>query len=142
VGIIHDAKHITTQSFKNEGDAILLIGDLGEEIGGSQFFKIVHGKKIGQPPRLDFQRELAVHETLRSLIRSGFIKSAHDCSECGLAVALVECCISGEKSLGAQIDLGETGLRLDQLLFNESQSRIIISVSKTNAAAALALIEW
>jgi phosphoribosylformylglycinamidine synthase II len=142
VGLIENPKHITTQAFKNEGDTILLIGDLGDELGGSQFLKIIHGKKAGRPPRLDFQRELSVQETLRSLIKTGLINSAHDCSEGGLAVALAECCISGEKLLGAQIDFGETGLRLDQLLFNESQSRIVISVSKNNAAAVLALIGW
>ena len=67
--------------------------------------------------------------------------SAHDCSEGGLAVALAECCISGGTLRGAEIDFGTTGLRADQLLFNESQSRVVISVRNANAAAALALLE-
>src|SRR5206468_12575620 len=66
----------------------------------------------------------------------------HDCSEGGLAVAIAESCISGKKSIGAEIDFGATDLRLDQLLFNESQSRIVISVPKNNATAALSLLEW
>ena len=68
--------------------------------------------------------------------------SAHDCSEGGLAVSLVEACLSGPQALGAEVDFGETGMRADVLLFNETQSRIIITVRKNNASAALALLEW
>ncbi len=142
VGLIENEKQITTQFFKDAGDAIILLGGFGSEMGATQYLKIVHGKKEGTPPRIDFDRERALHDSLRSLIRSGLVKSAHDCSEGGLAVALAECCISREKPIGAEIDFGATDLRLDQLLFNESQSRIVISVSKTNAAAAVALCEW
>ena len=71
------------------------------------------------------------------------VRSAHDCSEGGLAVALAECCISGPEPVGAEVDLSAFGIaRADELLFNESQSRIIISVRRENAAAALALAEW
>jgi phosphoribosylformylglycinamidine synthase len=143
VGQIENEKHITTQAFKNAGDAVLLLGELGHEMGATQYLKIIHGRKEGLPPRLDFGREVALQEGLRALIRSGLVKSAHDCSEGGLAVALAECCVSGEDQLGAEIDFGNAGiLRLDQLLFNETQSRIVISTSKTNAAAAIALCEW
>lgn len=142
VGLIEDAKHITTQDFKSEGDAILLLGEIGTGLGASQYLKVIHGRREGIPPRLDFERERAVHDAVRALIRSGLVKSAHDCSEGGLAVALAESCISGKKMIGAQIDLGATEQRSDDLLFNESQSRVIISVSRANAAAALALAEW
>ena len=70
------------------------------------------------------------------------VKSAHDCSEGGLAVALAECCISGPKLFGASIDLGPTPLRTDVALFNESQSRIIISVNPADLGPALALLIW
>jgi phosphoribosylformylglycinamidine synthase len=70
------------------------------------------------------------------------VKSAHDCSEGGLAVALAESCLSNPvKQLGATIDFGDTGLRGDQLLFNESQGRIVISVPGTNVGAVLMLLE-
>jgi phosphoribosylformylglycinamidine synthase subunit PurL len=72
----------------------------------------------------------------------GLIESAHDCSEGGLAVTLAESCLSGRQRLGAELEFGDTGLRPDVLLFNESQSRIVISVKKNNATAALALLEW
>jgi phosphoribosylformylglycinamidine synthase II len=142
VGIIDEARHVTTQAFKAAGDAILLLGGNGSELGASHYLKVVHGTKRGLPPRLDFARERGLQEALRAMIRAGLIKSAHDCSEGGLAVALAECCISGEEPIGATIDFGFTGLRCDQLLFNETQSRIVVSVSKTNAAAAAALLSW
>jgi phosphoribosylformylglycinamidine synthase len=73
----------------------------------------------------------------------GLVRSAHDCSEGGLAVALAECCISGAEPVGADIDLTGLGTgRADELLFNESQSRIVISVRRENASAALALAQW
>ena len=70
------------------------------------------------------------------------MKSAHDCSEGGLAVALAECCISGKKQIGARIELQDAGIRPDQLLFNESASRIVLSVAANGASAALSLLEW
>jgi phosphoribosylformylglycinamidine synthase II len=142
VGLIEDSKHITTQFFKQAGDVILLIGDLGSELGASHFLKIVLGRKEGAPPRLDFEKEKRAHDAVRALIRIGLVQSAHDCSEGGLAVALAEACLSGRQAFGAELEFGETGLRPEVLLFNETQSRIIISVQKNNAAAALALLEW
>jgi phosphoribosylformylglycinamidine synthase II len=141
VGLIEEERCITTQFFKNAGDTVILIGNLGDELGASHFLKICHGRKEGLPPRLDIEREIAVQETVRDLIRSGLVKSAHDCSEGGLAVALAESCFNPEQLFGAEIDLGAAALRRDQLLFNESQSRILISVAKENADATLKLCE-
>jgi len=143
VGLIEQAAHITTQAFKGAGDAILLLGDPGDELGGSHYVKVIHGRKAGTPPRLDYTKEKAVQEAVRSLIRMSLVRSAHDCSEGGLAVALAECCISGAEAVGAEIDLSEFGAGpADELLFNEAQSRIVISVRRENAAAALALAQW
>ena len=142
VGLIEDEKHITTQSFKKEGDVVILLGELGSEIGASHYLKVVHGRKEGLPPRVDYTKELALHDALRALIKSGLVSSAHDCSEGGLAVTLAECCISGKEQIGATIDFGTTALRADQLLYNESQTRVVISVKKENATTVLALLEW
>jgi phosphoribosylformylglycinamidine synthase subunit PurL len=142
VGLIEDPKHITTQFFKQPGDVILLVGELGNELGASHYLKIVHGRKEGPPPQLDFTREQALQMAIRALIKIGLVESAHDCSEGGLAIALVESCLSGPEPHGAEVDFGETGLRADVLIFNETQSRIIISAKKQNASAALALLEW
>jgi phosphoribosylformylglycinamidine synthase len=135
IGLIEDERWITRQYFRNEGDVIFLIGAIGDEIGGSLYLKTIYGKKAGLPPRLNFDRELAIQKFLRTLIRKGVVKSAHDCSEGGLAVALAECCMSGGEKIGARICLPQMGgssslaiQRLDVSLFNESQSRIAVTV--------------
>jgi phosphoribosylformylglycinamidine synthase subunit PurL len=129
VGLIEDERWITRQYFREEGDVIFLIGGIGDEIGGSLFLKTVYGKKAGRPPRLDFDRELAIQKFVQGVIRKGLVKSAHDCSEGGLAVALAEGCISGADKIGAKINLPASDQRTDVLLFNESQSRIIVSIA-------------
>ncbi len=148
VGLIEDPRHITTSAFKTEGDAILLLGELGDEMGGSHYLKVLHGRKEGVPPRVDFEKERALHDTVRALIRMGLLQSAHDCSEGGLAVALAESGLgfgsaaSGEKPLGAKVDFGVTGLQPEVLLFNESHARVLVSTSAQNAAAVEALAQW
>ena len=142
VGLIEEAKHITTSHFKSAGDAIILIGGLGDELGASHFLKVIHGKKTGAVPRMDFLKEIAVQDAVLALIKSRLVKSAHDCSEGGLAVTLAESCLSGGEQIGARIDFGVTGKRADELFFNESQSRIVISTSATNASAVLAMLDW
>lgn len=137
VGLIEDERHVTGQAFQEEGDAIILIGDVGDELGGSQFLAVVHGRKEGRPPRLDYDVEIKVHDAVRALIHAGLAKSAHDCSEGGLAVALAECCISGAKRIGADVKISLYGLVPDEGLFNESQSRIIVSTSQPEAAMEL-----
>jgi phosphoribosylformylglycinamidine synthase subunit PurL len=128
IGLIEDERWITRQYFRDEGDVIFLIGGVGDEIGGSLYLKTIYGKKAGRPPRLDFDRELAVQKFLRALIRKGVVKSAHDCSEGGLAVALAEGCMSGPEKIGAQVRLPASNARVALCLFNESQSRIVVSV--------------
>jgi phosphoribosylformylglycinamidine synthase subunit PurL len=137
VGLIAEEAHITTQFFKRAGDLILLVGPIGEELGASRFLKVCHGRKAGLPPRLDVQLELSVQNAVRELIRAGLVQSAHDCSEGGIAAALAESCFNPEQQLGAEVQINAGATRADQLLFNEAQSRIIISVSPENADAAL-----
>ncbi len=119
-----------TSYFQKEGDLVFLIGETKEELGGSEYLKQIHGLKKGLPPRLGLQLEKRVHQFLREAIGNGWIHSAHDCSEGGLAVALAECCVMGDKKIGAEINL-EKKIRLDALLFGETQSRVVISASKT-----------
>ncbi len=114
----------------------------GYSFGATHYLKVVHGLKAGRPPRLDYERELAVQNTLRELIHAGQIRSAHDCSEGGLAVALAECCFNPAGSLGAKLDLSAAGgRRLDEILFNESQSRVVISTVPENAEPVLQLCQ-
>ncbi|HKP03260.1 MAG TPA: phosphoribosylformylglycinamidine synthase subunit PurL [Chthoniobacterales bacterium] len=137
VGLIDDEAHITTQFFKAAGDVVILVGEIGHEMGATHFLKVCHGRKQGLPPRLDVERELAVQNSVRELIRAGLVRSAHDCSEGGLAVALAECCFNPAGLLGAEIRLDSNALRIEQILFNESQSRILISVAEDKAAEVL-----
>src|SRR5450631_1404271 len=166
VGLIDKPEYVTTQWFKDEGDAIILLGDAVDQtdpilgLGGSAYLQVVHGKKNGSPPRCDLEVAKTLHTTLIGLIQSGLVKSAHDCSEGGLAVALAESCISQliaretPRLIGATIDLtnvaqasrlsgeakkagcsrdGCATLRLDALLFGETQSRVVISCTALDA---------
>ena len=162
VGLIDKLEHVTTQWFKDEGDAIILLGEAVDSadpilgLGGSAYLQVIHGQKNGSPPRCDLEVAKTLHTTLIGLIHSGLVKSAHDCSEGGLAVALAESCISQliardtPRLIGASIDLSgfkfevssvqgaapaqletenlklETS-RLDALLFGETQSRVVLS---------------
>jgi phosphoribosylformylglycinamidine synthase len=87
------------------------------------------------PPTLNLERERAVQACVRTAIDQGLLRSAHDCSEGGLAVAIAECALSSTQLLGATIDLAQNGLRADSLLFGESQSRIVVSVKPEDTAA-------
>jgi phosphoribosylformylglycinamidine synthase len=127
VGLIEKERWITRQGFLQENDPVWLVGGLGNEMGGSLYLRSVHGLKIGLPPRLDYDQALAVHQFLAEAIRSGWVQSAHDCSDGGLAVALAESCVSGGMKTGAQISIDAHGRRTDERLFNESQSRILFS---------------
>ncbi len=120
-----------TSYFQKEGDLIFLIGETKEELGGSEYLKQIHGLKKGLPPRMDLQLEKRVHQFLREAVNNGWVRSAHDCSEGGLAVALAECCVMGDTKIGAEIELTDGKIRLDVLLFGETQSRVVISASKT-----------
>jgi phosphoribosylformylglycinamidine synthase len=163
VGLIEDEQHITTQFFKNAGDVIILVGEIGDEMGASHFLKVCHGRKEGLPPRLDIARELAVQNSVRELIRAGLVKSAHDCSEGGLAVAMAECCFNPQGLLGADVDCSrrpvggpsgdassnashnsesfrESKDEAATVLFNESQSRIVISVAEDKTSAVFDLL--
>ena len=139
VGLIENERWVTRQGFQQENDLIWLVGGLGDEMGGSLYLRSIHGLKIGSPPRLDYDQALAVHQFLAEAIRFGWVQSAHDCSDGGLAVALTESCVSGEVKRGAEISVDARGRRTDELLFNESQSRILIS-STPGSAAGLRLL--
>jgi phosphoribosylformylglycinamidine synthase II len=151
VGLIEKPEHVTTQWFKDEGDAIILLGGVGDAedpvqgLGGSAYLQVVHGRKTGTPPRCHLDKEKELHLALRALIISGVVKSAHDCSDGGLAVALAESCISQQiaretpRLIGADVDLGALGaFRLDAALFGESHGRVIISTSAVHAGKVLA----
>ena len=129
VGLIEPAERAVTQWFKQQGDAIILLGSTREDLGGTEYLKVLHHREQGSPPLLSFDLERSVQACTIRLIRDGLVQSAHDCAEGGLAVALAECCMSGpNEPVGAVVQLSVGGLRRDAVLFGESQSRIILSV--------------
>ena len=95
-----------------------------------EYLKVIHNLVKGSP-KIDLEEERRVQKTCLESIQKGIIKSAHDCSEGGLAVALAECSISSPKSLGATVNLKDK-IRIDALLFGESLSRIIVSLDNKN----------
>ncbi len=134
VGLIDKTSHITTQWFKDDGDIVLLLGETKEELGASEYLHTVHGETRGPVPALDLRFEKELQNTLLTAITSGWVRSAHDVSDGGLAVCLAEACISNKESqTGATIEL-TSSVRTDCLLFGESQSRVVISCRPENLA--------
>jgi len=157
VGLIDKPEHVTTQWFKAEGDAVILLGEVADledplqGLGGSAYLQVIHGQKNGAPPRCDLETARTLHTTLLGLIQSGLVQSAHDCSEGGLAVCLAESCISQlvaretPRLIGAQIDLSAVAAprenaaacRLDALLFGETQSRVVVTCKPLDAVKVI-----
>jgi phosphoribosylformylglycinamidine synthase len=132
VGLIEEKENITTSSFKDEDDLIYLLGIDKEEIGGSEYLKVMFNKVTGDSPQLDLPTEKLLHDSLLNLINDKLINSAHDVSEGGIASCLAECCIiNEEKMIGADVII-PVKTRLDFSFFSESQSRIVVSISPGN----------
>lgn len=134
VGLVPDITRICGQGWQTEGDVIYLIGNLvGGSLAASEYLATVHGVVAGKPTEVDFNLERRIQAVCRHGIRLGWVGSAHDSAEGGLAIALAECCLSGK--LGAEIiwELSDfSGFRWDELLFGEGGCRILVSVAPEN----------
>ena len=129
VGLIGNLAHRRTMGFPGDGLLVVLLGETGEDLGGSEYLYLVHGLAAGNPPRLDLDLEKRVQAVCIEAIRRGIVLSAHDCSEGGAALALLECCCAG--GVGASLRV-ETDLAPHAWLFSESQSRFVVTVSEEN----------
>ncbi len=136
VGLIDDYRKRLTHWFKNEGDLIALIGDTYEDMGGSEYLKLVNGVVEGKAPFIDVLREYSLVNFLIESNDLSLLNSAHDISEGGIAVALAECCFTPGNSTGIICNVrsinSDIKKRSDYLLFSESQSRVIVSLNKSN----------
>jgi phosphoribosylformylglycinamidine (FGAM) synthase-like enzyme len=148
VGAIPDLTRICGRGWRSEGDLIYLLGqpltlDAGSThedthitLGGSEYLATIHGTVAGRPPRVNFDLERRVQKACREGIARGWVRSAHDCAEGGVAIALAEACISSQ--LGAEIHIGLTSAesqRWDEILFGEGGARILVSVSSDSEAS-------
>jgi phosphoribosylformylglycinamidine synthase len=129
VGIIEDVTKIAGSSFTEPNNLIGLVGENRAELGGSEYLSVIHDKLSGPPPILNLELEKNVQEFTREAIKYGLLLSAHDCSEGGLAVAIAESCVGN--NIGATVELKDN-IRMDALLFGESQSRIVVSFPEKN----------
>jgi phosphoribosylformylglycinamidine synthase subunit PurL len=139
VGLVESLAHVTRSAFTTDGDAIILLGDNTDELGGSEYLQRIHNEVIGPPPRVDLAAEKALIDALLEAIRAGTVRSAHDVSDGGLAVAIAECMMMERgRPVGAQVDLSAwKALPLRALLFGEAQGRVVLSTP--DAAAVLAI---
>jgi phosphoribosylformylglycinamidine synthase len=127
VGLVEDLAHVTTQTFKQAGDLIYLLGDTKDEFGGSELQKLTYGRIFGKAPELDVKVEHKHQQQVLQAIRQGLVESAHDLAEGGLAVAVSESLFGTE--LGAEVKVEGVAV---SALFSESQSRFLLSVKKEN----------
>src|ERR1041384_135704 len=133
VGLVEDSRHITTQWFKGEDRAILLLGLTADDLGASCYALEMLGIDGGSVPRLDLEIERRVQQVCLKIIQAGLVESAHDCSDGGLAVAIAESCFSSyrREAIGCEVNL-EGALAPAVVLFSETPSRILLSAADGN----------
>ncbi len=139
VGLMSDASLAMTQGFRGADDVVVLLGVNTDELGGSEYQKTVLGQLSGRPPRLDLGRARAAGGAVRRMIGERLLRSAHDLSDGGLAIALAECCLTGGEPVGLVARIDPAGLRPDHLLFGEAPARYVLSLAEESLARVVAL---
>jgi len=142
VGLIEDADAVVRRTFRSAGDAVVLLGDSYDELGGSAYLRVAHGLLRGVPPALHLLSEAALQRVLVEGAARRIIQSAHDCAEGGLAITIAECCF--DTPLGVDVDLAgvpdaSAGYEDISTLFGESASRAVVSVHPDRVAELIAL---
>jgi phosphoribosylformylglycinamidine synthase II len=142
VGLIEDASKVVSRVFKQPGDQIVLLGESFGELGGSEYLNTIHGLVKGRPPQLDLEKERSLIALLTETTAAGLVKSAHDCSDGGLAIALAECAFD-TNGIGFDVNVPRP-VRAEfastaGALFGESASRAVVSVGATDLPALLRL---
>ena len=134
VGVLEHADRVVTRRFQAAGDVIVLLGEGRGELGGSEYLKTVHGLVRGVPPALDLAAERALQALLVELAAARLMRSAHDCSDGGLAVTLAECCFDTD-GIGADVSIDRLAVARTEsvnraaALFGESASRVVVSAA-------------
>ncbi len=143
VGLLESWERRAVSHFTEAGLAVVLLGEIRDELGGSEWLRVRRGLERGLPPRVDLAHEKRLHGLLEQGVAGGLVKTAHDVSDGGLAVALAECGFSGPARVGASVTLGEAeaegeALRPEALLFGESTGRVVAATSDPEGLLALA----
>jgi phosphoribosylformylglycinamidine synthase len=142
VGVLEHADRALERRFKESGDVVILLGEGRGELGGSEYLKTLHGLTCGKPPALDLRAEGALQQLVVGLASDRLIRSAHDCSDGGLAVTLAECCF-GTGGAGAEVSIDGVDVAFDirvndaAALFGESASRVVVSTVPVNVTEVL-----
>jgi phosphoribosylformylglycinamidine synthase len=142
VGLLERADRVVSRRFQETGDAIVLFGAGRGELGGSEYLKVIHDLVRGVPPALDLDAERALQALLVTLADERLVRSAHDCSDGGLAVTIAECCFD-TGGMGAEISVDDVEVASDAhvnvaaALFGESASRVVVSVVPDELTAVL-----
>jgi phosphoribosylformylglycinamidine synthase len=138
IGIVEDKTHQTGLDFKQAGDLIYMVGESRDDISSSEYLYSYHKIKNTPPPYFDLDAEYKVQKAVTSLIRSKVLQSAHDLSDGGLFLSLLESAMVND--LGFDIKSSES-IRKDAFLFGEAQSRVLVSVSPKDAASLESLLQ-
>ena len=144
IGLLTRADRAVPSHTRTPGDVVVVLGDTRAELGGSAYWEVCHQFAGGQPPRVDLQAERRLIELLVTGAERGMFRSAHDCSQGGLGVALAEVAMGGpyqQAGFGLDVDLTPHATRLTplELLFSESHGRAVITCAPERAAAVQAL---
>jgi phosphoribosylformylglycinamidine synthase len=127
VGLLDNVNQKMTLDFKHEGDHIFLIGKSRADLGSSEYLHKVQKVEFSPAPHFDLEEEFTLQQKVTELIRAGLIESAHDVSEGGLFITLMESCFN--RNLGFAVKAADAGIRKDAYWFGEAQSRVVVSVS-------------
>ncbi len=137
LGVLDDTSTLMTADFKSEGDLIYLIGESVNDIASSQYLASYHQISASSAPYFDLEKEYAMHQVVKQLIREQLIVSAHDVADGGLYIALLESAMPNQ--LGFEIAT-EEGIRKDAFLFGEAQGRVVVSVKPEQQEAFIELM--
>ena len=125
LGVLDDLSTFMTSDFKTTGDLIYVVGESVDDIASSQYLASFHGITACPAPYFDLEKEYAMHQVIKQLIRQNLIQSAHDVSDGGLYITLLESAIPN--GLGFEIET-DSNIRKDSFLFGEAQGRVVVSV--------------
>ena len=135
VGLLEDVTDKMTMDFKKAGDLIYLIGESRNDIGSSEYIHKILKEEFSPCPHFNLEEEFALHQTILAVIKSGTIQSAHDVSEGGLFITVLESCFNND--LGFDAAMPASGIRKDAFWFGEAQSRVVVSVTPENESIFL-----